>query len=177
MPDFGNPEEDVYPENFAMDPAEPALMQGKPHEEQFGQVKVHDLSSSKSGTAYFRIADALFPSTAPKYNKDDIMGDGGIRNFLPIAELMDLVSEFDGRTLYFRFSDYVQDHVKEKRVRKYPNNLFLTFGGQLKDSTGSKIGFGERMLNFIESLNPDYLDAPGDQSDFFYPPTRRCDPP
>ncbi|KAL7273288.1 hypothetical protein RUND412_003862 [Rhizina undulata] len=64
--------------------------------------------------------------------------------------------------------------------RKKRGDILMTWSrpssGYLKDLTGSKIGFGERMLDFLESLYPDSPDAPEDPSHVFYPPTLRCGP-
>ncbi|KAL7273292.1 hypothetical protein RUND412_003866 [Rhizina undulata] len=149
--------------------------------------KSSKLSSDESGTAFFRIADALCPplnykTIAPKLNKDDIERAGGIRNFLANYGLNgpggegDMESESDGRTLCFRSADYVQDPVVEKRQDEIPVTWSRPSGDQLQDLTGLKIEFGERMLHFLHSLNPDHPDAPDNTTDFFYPPTRRCDP-
>ncbi|KAL7273291.1 hypothetical protein RUND412_003865 [Rhizina undulata] len=91
----------------------------------------------------------------PKHNKDDVMRAGRILNFLANYGLNgssaeeNMETESNSRTLCFWFAGYVQDQVEEKRQEDISKTWYRPSGGQLENLTGSKIEFGERMLDFL----------------------------
>ncbi|KAL7273289.1 hypothetical protein RUND412_003863 [Rhizina undulata] len=125
-------------------------------------------TSLDNGTVCFWIADCLPPRSKPNNatssdSEIDKMRELKAQEYLAEKGLHEAKSECSTLS-----SDGNQEDISKTWSR--PS------GGQLENLTGSKIGFGERILAFIDSLNPDSSDAPKDPPHVFYPPTRRYDP-